>query len=64
MKLYPNVIIIGIGGCSRSGKTVLTRELMNTYKNIIDKNSEFTNIYASVHLDRYFNKTKIYKNYI
>ena len=40
MKLYPNVIVVGIGGCSRSGKTVLTKELMNVYKNIIDKNSE------------------------
>lgn len=64
MKLYQNVITIGIGGCSRSGKTVLTRELKNTYKSIIDKNSEFTDIFGSVHLDRYFNKSKIYKNYI
>ena len=64
MKLYPNVIVVGIGGCSRSGKTVLTKELMNVYKNIIDKNSEFTDIYASSHLDRYFNMTKINKNYI
>ena len=64
MKLYPNVIIIGIGGCSRSGKTVLIKELINTYKNIIDKNSEFTDIYASAHLDRYFNMSKINQNYI
>ena len=49
MKLYPNVIVIGIGGCSRSGKTLLTRELIKSYKSIIDKNSEFTDIYESAH---------------
>ena len=64
MNSNKNVIIVGIGGCSRCGKTVLTRELMNQYKNIIDKNSEFIEAYASAHLDRYFNMSKINKNHI
>ena len=59
---HPNVIIIGIGGCSRSGKTLLTKELINQYKKLIDKNSEFSNIYSSAHLDRFFNMSKINKN--
>ena len=62
MNSHPNVIIIGIGGCSRSGKTLLTKELINQYINLIDKNSEFIDIYSSVHLDRFFNRTKIHKN--
>ena len=64
MDNHPNVIIIGIGGCSRCGKTLLTRELKNQYKNIIDKNSEFTDIISSIHLDKYFDISKINKNIV
>ena len=62
--LHPNVIVVGIGGCSRSGKTVLTKELMIQYKNLIDKNSDFVDICSSAHLDRYFNRTKINNNQV
>jgi len=64
MNLHSNVIIIGIGGCSRCGKTMLARELINQYKNIIDKNYEFSSFISSIHLDRYFNMSKIYSNVI
>ena len=64
MDNHSNVIVIGIGGCSRCGKTLLTRELKNQYKNIIDKNSEFTDIISSIHLDKYFDITKINKNIV
>ena len=64
MNSHPNVIIIGIAGCSRCGKTLLTRELMNQYKNMIGKNSDFADIFTSMHLDRYFNRFKIKSNII
>ena len=57
-----NVIIIGIGGCSRCGKTKLTKEIINQYLHLIKLNSQFCNISQSIHLDRYFNKAKISKN--
>ena len=28
MSGHPNIIIVGIGGCSRSGKTSLAKELL------------------------------------
>ena len=61
---HQNVIVVGIGGCSRSGKTVLTKELIIQYKNLIDKNSDFADIFSSAHLDRYFNRSKIKNNQI
>ena len=61
---HTNVIVVGVGGCSRSGKTILTKELMIQYKKLIDKNSEFTDFCSSVHLDRYFNRTKIRNNQV
>ena len=64
MNNYSNVIIIGIGGCSRCGKTLLTKELKNQYKNIINKDSEFTDIISSIHLDKYFDLDKISKNIV
>ena len=64
MNFHPNVIIIGIGGCSRCGKTTLAREIINQYKNMFDKNSEFTDAISSIHLDRYFNMSKIHRNVI
>ena len=59
-----NVIIIGIGGCSRCGKTKLTKELIQQYINLIQLNSEFCDICTSIHLDRFFNKENISKNLI
>ena len=64
MIFHPNVIIVGIGGCSRSGKTLLSKELINQFYNHIDINSEFSKISFSIHLDRYFNLEKIRKNQI
>ena len=64
MNLHSNVIIIGIGGCSRCGKTVLTKELINQYKSLINKDSEFVDVISSIHLDRYFNISKIKRNAI
>ena len=61
---HPNVIIIGIGGCSRSGKTILTKEMINQLNDVLEPDSEYTNIYSSIHQDRYFNRDKIRKNYI
>ena len=59
-----NVIVIGIGGCSRCGKTKLTKELIQQYNNIIKQSSNFCNICTSLHLDKYFNKAKISQNKI
>ena len=49
MNNHSKVIIIGIGGCSRCGKTLLTRELKNLYKNVIDKDYEFADVISSIH---------------
>ena len=57
-----NIIIIGIGGCSRCGKTKLTKELIQQYINLTQSNSNFCNVCSSIHLDRYFDKEKISKN--
>ena len=59
-----NVVVIGIGGCSRCGKTKLTKELIKQYNNIIKSNSQFCNTYSSLHLDKYFNIAKISQNLI
>ena len=61
---HPNIIIVGIAGCSRSGKSILTRELVDQYKNLTDINYDFTNICGSIHLDKYFNLAKIDKNVV
>ena len=63
--IHSNIIIVGIGGCSRSGKTMLTKELINQFNNYLDINSELSNIFcSSIHLDRYFNIEKIRNNQI
>ena len=59
-----NVVVIGIGGCSRCGKTKLTKELIKQYNNIIKSNSQFCNTCSSLHLDKYFNIAKISQNLI
>jgi uridine kinase len=58
MTFHPNIIIVGIGGCSRCGKTLLTRELLNQFNNSLEINPEFAKISSSLHLDRYFNMQK------
>ena len=57
MNINSNIIIVGIWGCSRSGKTVLVDQLINQYKNIIKYNnsSSFTDIYDFIQLDSYAN---------
>ena len=62
MSLYPNIIIVGIAGCSRSGKTLLVKELIEQYKNINKQNSLFADIYDSIHLDTYANYYKVNQN--
>ena len=61
MSLNSNVIIVGIGGCSRSGKTILVEELKNQYLNINKQNS-YIDICDSIHLDTYANWNKVKQN--
>ena len=60
IKKNENIIIIGIGGCSRCGKTKLTKELIQQYINLTQSNLNFCNVCSSIHLDRY----NINKKYI
>ena len=62
MSLNPNVIIVGIGGCSRSGKTILVEELKNQYLKINKQNSIYIDICDSIHLDTYASSYKVKKN--
>ena len=62
MSLNSNVIIVGVGGCSRSGKTILVKELINQYLKIKGKNINCTDICDSIHLDTYANASKVMKN--
>ena len=64
MSLNSNVIIVGVGGCSRSGKTILVKELINQYLKIKGKNINFTDICDSIHLDTYANASKVMKNQV
>ena len=59
-----NIIIIGIGGCSRCGKTKLSKELIQQYINLNQLNTNDYNTCSSIHLDKYFNREKISKNLI
>ena len=59
-----NVIIVGIGGCSRCGKTLLVRELINQYNLINKKNTPFSDFCDSIHLDQYANFEKVMKNQV
>ena len=59
-----NIIIIGICGCSRCGKTKLTKELIQQYINLNQLNIDAYIPYSSIHLDKYFNREKISKNLI
>ena len=58
-----NIIIIGICGCSRCGKTKLTKEIIQQYINLNQQNLKTFDT-CSIHLDKYFNNEKISKNLI
>lgn len=62
MSFNSNIIIVGIAGCSRSGKTVLVKELINQYSSINKQNSFFCDIYDVIHLDTYANYNKVMKS--
>ena len=59
-----NIIIIGICGCSRCGKTKLTKEIIQQYINLNQLNINTYIHCSSIHLDKYFNREKISKNLI
>ena len=58
MNIKENIIVIGVGGCSRSGKTLFVNELINQYKSLVKANN-FSNIYEVMHLDDYANYQKV-----
>ena len=62
MSLNSNVIIVGVAGCSRSGKSVLVKELINQYNTINKQNSLFSDIYDVIQLDDFANSYKVMKN--
>ena len=64
MSYNSNIIIIGIAGCSRCGKTILVKELINQYTKVNKNNSLFTDIYDVIHLDSYANYHKVMKNIV
>ena len=39
MNIKDNIIVIGVGGCSRSGKTLLVNELIDQYKKLSKVNN-------------------------
>ena len=61
MNIKENVIVIGIGGCSRSGKTLLVNELYNQFKQS-NKNTLFSDICEVMHLDDYASYQKVMAN--
>ena len=58
MNINGNIIVIGVGGCSRSGKTLLVNELINQYKKL-SKTDNFSDIYEVLHLDDYASFFKV-----
>ena len=62
MSFNSNIIIVGIAGCSRSGKTLLVKELIKQYSSINKQNSFFSDIYDVIHLDTYANYNKVMNN--
>jgi uridine kinase len=61
MNLKENIIVIGIGGCSRSGKSLLSKEIINQYKNL-SKTNYFSDICETMDLDDYPSFQKIKQN--
>ena len=58
MNMNENIIIFGVGGCSRSGKTLLVNELINQYINL-PKENNYSDIYEVMHLDDYASYQKV-----
>ena len=58
MNIKENIIVIGVGGCSRSGKTLLVNELINQYKQLTKVN-DFSDVYEVMYLDDYANYQKV-----
>ena len=61
MDIKENIIVIGIGGCSRSGKTVLASELINQYRKL-SKTNYFSDICEVMDLDDYASYQKVMQN--
>lgn len=62
MSQNKNIIIVGVGGCSRSGKSFLVKELRNEYEKINKNNSLFSDFYDEIHQDTYANYYRVMKN--
>ena len=58
MNIKDNIIVIGVGGCSRSGKTLLVNELIDQYKKL-SKVNNFSDVYEVMHLDNYATYQKV-----
>ena len=50
--------MIGVGGCSRSGKTLLVNELIDQYKKL-SKVNNFSDEYEVMHIDNYATYQKV-----
>ena len=61
MNIKENIIVIGVGGCSRSGKTLLVNELISQYYKG-NKANNFSDIIEEMHLDDYANYQKVMAN--
>ena len=61
MNIKENILVIGIGGCSRSGKTLLVNELINQYRKL-NKINYSSDICEVMHLDDYASYTKVMMN--
>ena len=61
MNIKENIIVIGIGGCSRSGKGLLASELINQYKKL-SKTNYFSDICEVMNLDDYASYQKVMQN--
>ena len=61
MNIKENIIVIGIGGCSRSGKSLLASELINQYKKL-SKTDYFSDICEVMNLDDYASYQKVMQN--
>ena len=58
MNMKENIIVIGIGGCSRSGKSLLASELINQYRKL-SKTNYFSDICETMDLDDYASYQKV-----
>ena len=61
MDIKENILVVGIGGCSRCGKTLLVNELINQYKKL-NKANYLSDICEVMHLDDYASHHKVMMN--